>query len=166
MKTIHLIVQVEVPDKTNPKRVRKLTDQLLDAGLSDATDLVDAVDEFRNRQGDIKNAKAALGWNYHSPRIMATNDGSGTDLYFVHNEDNDDERVSMVVGANSYRHAALIVAEVIAENDPPGTEFVGCVEKLCSPQRGGTGYYAAMAGDFRRYDIRPNKIKLLPPSRQ
>jgi hypothetical protein len=166
MKTIHLLVQVEVPDKTNPKRVRKLTDQLLDAGLSDATDLVEAADELRNREGDIKNAKAALGWNYHSPRIMASNDGSGTDLYLVHNEDNDDERVSMVVGANSYRHAALIVAEVIAENDPPGTGFVGCVEKLCSPQGGGTGYYAAMAGDFRRYDIRPNKIKLLPPSRQ
>jgi hypothetical protein len=166
MKTIHLLVQVEVPDKTHPKRVRKLTDQLLDAGLTDATDLVDAADELRNREGDIKNAKAALGWNYHSPRIMPTNDGSGTDLYRVQNEDNDDERVSMVVGANSYRHAALIVAEVIAENDPPGTGFVGCVEKLCSPQGGGTGYYAAMAGDFRRYDIRPNKIKLLPPSRQ
>ena len=70
MKTIHLLIQVEVPDKTNPKRVRKLTDQLLDAGLSDATDLVDAADELRNREGDIKNAKAALGWNYHSPRIM------------------------------------------------------------------------------------------------
>ena len=162
MKTIHLSIQVEVPDQTRPKRVQKLTDQLLDAGLADATDLVDAAKELRNRAGDIKNAKAALGWNYHSPEIIAKDDGSGTDLYLVHNENNDDERVSMVVGANSYRHAALIVSEVIAGNDPPGTGFVACIDKLCVPQGSGTGYYAAMAGDFRRYDIRPNKIKLLP----
>ena len=127
------VIQVEVPDQTPPKRVQKLTDQLLDAGLADATDLVEAAKELRNRAGDIKNAKTALSWNFHSPRIIAEHDGSGTDLYLVHNENNDDERVSMVVGANSYRHAALIVAEVIAENDPPGTGFVACIDKLCSP---------------------------------
>ena len=163
MKRIHLLVQVDVPDKTSQKRVQKLTDQLLDAGLADATDLVESAKELRNRAGDIKSAKTALSWNYHSPEIIAINDDSGTDLYFVHDAKH---FVSMVVGANSFRHAALIVAEVIAENDPPGTGFVACIDKLCAPQGGGTGYYAAMAGDFRRYDIRPNKIKLLPHGSQ
>jgi len=162
MKRIHLLVQVEVPDKTSPKRVQKLTDQLLDAGFADATDLVESAKELRNRAGDSKNARAALDWNFHSPQLIAEHDGTGADMYLIHSENNDEERVSMVVAANSYRHAALIVSEVIAENDPPGTGFVACIDKLCAPQGGGTGYYAAMAEDFRRYDIRPNKIKLLP----
>ena len=156
MKRIHLLVQVEVPDKTSPKRVQRLTDALLDIGLADAAETL------HNGEGNLKDAKAVVGWNFHAPHLAGEHDGAGTDLYIVHDENNDEERVSMVVGANSYRHAALIVAEVIAENDPPGTGFVACIDKLCAPQGHGTGYYAAMAGDFRRYDIRPNKIKLLP----
>ena len=160
MKTIHLSIHVEVPDQTNPKRVQKLTDTLLDIGLADAAETL------HNGEGNLKDAKAVVGWNFHAPHLVGEHDGAGTDLYIVHDENNDEERVSMVVGANSYRHAALIVAEVIAENDPPGTGFVACIDKLCAPQDSSTGYYAAMAGDFRRYRIRPNKIKLLPQGPQ
>jgi hypothetical protein len=70
----------------------------------------------------------------------------------------------MLVGAHSYRQAALIVADIIAEHDPPGTGFVAYIDKLCAPEGGGTGYYAARAGEFRRYDIRTNKVTLLPRS--
>jgi len=72
-----------------------------------------------------------------------------------------DHCISMMVGASSYRHAAQIVAEVIAENDPPGTGGVCCVEKLCAPENGGTGYYGAMAGRDQWFDIRPNQVQPL-----
>ena len=59
--------------------------------------------------------------------------GIPMDMYHIHTHDHG---ISMVVGAKSYRHAARIVAEVIAESDPPGEGGVCCVDKLCGPDGG------------------------------
>ena len=85
------------------------------------------------------------------------------DLYQVHSKDHG---ICMVVGAVSYLQAARIVSEVIAEGTPPVTGGVCCVEKLCGPQQGGKGYYAAMAAQDRYYVIQHHKVKALPRGRR
>jgi len=80
------------------------------------------------------------------------------DMYHIHTQGHG---ISMVVGGNSHRHAALIVAEVIAKSDPPGAGGVCCVKKLSGPEGGGSGYYAAMVGAERWYHIAPRKIRPL-----
>ena len=64
MKTIQLLLRVEVPDKTSPQRVRKVTDTLLDTGLADA------VETLRGGEGNLKDANALTYWNFHSPEIV------------------------------------------------------------------------------------------------
>ena len=78
-------------------------------------------------------------------------------MNFFHVHSND-HGVSMVVGAGSFKQAAQIVADHIAGGDPPGEGDLCCVEKLCSPEGGGKGVYAAMAGDEKWFQIKPHNV--------
>ena len=64
MKIIQLLLRVEVPDNTSPKRVQKLTDTLLDIGLADAAETL------HNGEGNLKDAKTVVNWNFHSPELF------------------------------------------------------------------------------------------------
>jgi hypothetical protein len=63
-------------------------------------------------------------------------DADPAGLYRVCSEDN---ALCLIVGTKSHKHAAQIAAEVIAENDPPGTGAVCCVERLCPQAVGRRG---------------------------
>ena len=76
-------------------------------------------------------------------------------FYHVHTFDHS---ISMMVGANSYRHAAQIVADFIAGGDPPGDGGLCWVTKLCAPDGGGTGHYTAMVEQDEWFNIRPNRV--------
>ena len=58
MKTIQLVVRIEVPDKTSPKRVQKLTEMLLDIGLNDAAETLEMESDGGPPSQNIRDAKA------------------------------------------------------------------------------------------------------------
>ena len=70
MKTIQLVVRVEVPDKTSPKRVQKLTEMLLDIGLNDAAETLEMESDGGPPSQNIRDAKAVTDWNFHAPEFM------------------------------------------------------------------------------------------------
>ena len=73
------------------------------------------------------------------------------DFFHVHSHDHG---ISMMVGAKSYKQAAQIVADFIANGDPPGEGDLCCVEKLCAPEGHGVGHYTAMVGQEKWFSIR------------
>jgi len=70
MKTIQLVVRVEVPDKTSPKRVQKLTETLLDIGLNYAAETLEMESDGGPPSQNIRDAKAVTDWNFHTPEFM------------------------------------------------------------------------------------------------